>query len=487
MATKAGKRALVKKTTKKIAQKTLRGQYHRAVRPKHYSVAKLANIKRRWPAKDLKVIGVTGTNGKTTTAYLIHRMLTEAGYQAGLITTVGYGVGSKIEPQITHMTSPSVETLLDRIIAMKSETGQLDWLVLEVTSQALSQSRIMGVPIDIAVLTNITHEHIDYHLTFRSYLRAKLRLFKLAAKNKSGRQLGIINCDDPNAPWFVDEVPNVMTYSLRTTTEAAVAHPRSLKLTPTGSSFRVKLGDDRYNITCQIPGLFNVANCLAALLVGRAVGLTPKQIETGIAALTGVEGRMTAIDEGQPFAVVVDFAHTPDSFEKLFANLTATPGGRIICLFGSAGRRDRLKRSIQGEIAAHHVDVIVLTEEDDRDEDGQEIMDQIAKGAERVGKTRDKDLFLVGNRREAITLALSLAKPKDTVLLLGKGHEKTIERAGETIDWNEIEVTRKLLRHQLKTRPGRSAGGSVKTGRRPAKTNSGQSAAKTARARSRQT
>lgn len=465
MATKAGKRAAIKKTTKKIAQKTLRGQYHRAVRPKHYGVATLANIKRRWPAKNLKVIGITGTNGKTTTAYLIHRMLTEAGYQAGLITTVGYGVGNRIEPQITHMTSPSVETLLDRIIAMRSETGQLDWLVLEVTSQALSQSRILGVPIDIAVLTNITHEHIDYHLTFRSYLRAKLKLFKLAAKNKSGRQLGIINCDDPNAPWFVDEVPNVMTYSLRTTTEAAVAHPRNLKLTPTGSSFQVKLGDDDYRIKCQLPGLFNVANCLAALLVDRAVGLAPKQVEAGIAALDGVEGRMTTVDEGQPFAVVVDFAHTPDSFEKLFANLTATPGGRIICLFGSAGRRDRLKRPAQGEIAAHHADIIVLTEEDDRDEDGAEIMDQIAKGAERVGKTRDKDLFLIGDRREAIAFALGLARPKDTVLLLGKGHEKTIERADETIDWNEIEVTRRQLR-QLKPKSTRPAKTAARTRRR---------------------
>ena len=463
------KRAIIKKTTKKIAQKTLRGQYHRAVRPKHYTAAALANIKRRWPARDLKVIGVTGTNGKTTTTHLIQRMLTESGYQAGLITSVGYGVGDRIEPQMAHMTLPAIEVLLDRIIDMKTQAGQLDWLVLEVTSQGLSQFRTLGIPIDIAVMTNITHEHIDYHLTFRRYLQSKLRLFKLAAKNKAGRQLGIINSDDSNAPWFIDEVPNVMTYSLRATSEPTVAYPQNLKLTPTGSQFWVKLGDDRYDIKCQLPGLFNVANCLAALLVGRAIGLTPAQVGAGIASLDGVEGRMAAIDEGQKFAVVVDFAHTPDSFEKLFSNLTANPGGRIICLFGSAGRRDRLKRAIQGEIAAQYADTIVLTEEDDRDEDGQEIMDQIAKGAERVGKTHDRDLFLIGDRRKAITFALRQAKPGDTVLLLGKGHEKTIERATETIDWNETEITRQLLRQQLKSSTSRSSAKPPTAKRRPVK------------------
>ena len=444
------KRVAIKKTTKKIAKKALGSQYDRAVKPKHYGAAALANIKRHWPAKDLKVIGITGTNGKTTTAHLVQRMLTEAGQSVGLITTVGYGVGDRIEPQVTHMTSPRIEVLLDRIIAMKTEAGRLDWLVLEVTSQALSQFRILGIPIDIAVMTNVTHEHIDYHLTFRRYLQAKLKLFKLAAKNKSGRQLGIVNYDDSHAPWFIDEVPNVMTYSLKATSESSVAYPQNLKLTSIGSRFKVKLGDDSYNIKCQMPGLFNVANSLAALLVGRAAGLTPKQVEAGIASLTGVEGRMTSIDEGQKFAVVVDFAHTPDSFEKLFANLPTDSAGRVVCLFGSAGRRDRLKRSVQGEIAARYTDTIILTEEDDRDEDGQEIMDQIAKGAERAGKTRDQDLFLINDRKKAIAFALGLAKPKDTVLLLGKGHEKTIERAKETIDWNEAKITRQLLRQQLK-------------------------------------
>ena len=444
------KRANIKKTTKKIAKKALGKQYDRAIIPKHYGVATLANIKRHWPAKNLKVIGITGTNGKTTTAHLIQRMLTEAGQSAGIITTVGYGVGNRIEPQVTHMTSPRIEVVLDRIIAMKEQAGQLDWLVLEVTSQALSQFRVLGIPIDIAVMTNITHEHIDYHLTFRRYLQAKLKLFKLAAKNKSGRQLGIINYDDNHAPWFIDEVPNIMTYSLKATSEPSVAYPQNLKLTSRGSRFQVKISNDNYNIQCCLPGLFNVANCLAALLVGRAVGLTKAQIETGLASLTGVEGRMTALDEGQSFAVVVDFAHTPDSFEKLFANLSTNASGRTICLFGSAGRRDKLKRAVQGEIAGRHADIIVLTEEDDRDEDGAEILNQIAKGAEKVGKIRDKDLFLIANRKQAITFALELAKSKDTVLLLGKGHEKTIERAHETIDWNEIKITRQLLRRQLK-------------------------------------
>ena len=434
----------MKRVVKQIAKKALGGGYDKVVIPKHYGVAVAANLKRRFPARGLQVVGVTGTNGKTTTAHLIHSMLAQAGYKTGLMTTVAYGLNDQIKPQIAHMTSQSIQLTLERLIEMKQQG--MDWLVLEVTSQALSQFRILGIPIEIAVMTNVTHEHLDYHGTFENYLRAKLRLFKLANRHKAGRRLGVINADDDNAALFADAIANVAAYSLDQNSGPNVASPSKLRLTPQASQYSLKLGADSYQIKCYLPGSFNVANSLAAVLVGRAIGLSQKQVETGIAALKEVEGRMTSIDQGQKFAVIVDFAHTPDSFQKLFKDIRPIVKGQLISVFGSAGRRDVLKRAIQGEIAAEYSDVLVLTEEDDRDVDGQEILAQIAKGAEKAGKIVDQNVFLVPKRDQAIKQALSLAKAGDTVLLLGKGHEKTIERADGEHPWDEIGLTRSLLK-----------------------------------------
>jgi UDP-N-acetylmuramoyl-L-alanyl-D-glutamate--2,6-diaminopimelate ligase len=197
--------------------------------------------------------------------------------------------------------------------------------------------------------------------------------------------------------------------------------------------------------------MFNVYNSLAAIGVGVLLGLNNNQIEQGIEALKSVEGRMTTIDEGQNFSVVVDYAHTPDSFEKLLSELRPVVKGKLIIMFGSAGRRDEAKRSIQGEIAGKYGDLIVLTEEDDRDVDGNEILTQIAQGAEKSGKQLNKDLFLILDRNKAISQSLKLAKnTDDMVLLLGKGHEKTIERADGEHPWNEIEVAHEQLRKTLK-------------------------------------
>jgi UDP-N-acetylmuramoyl-L-alanyl-D-glutamate--2,6-diaminopimelate ligase len=193
-----------------------------------------------------------------------------------------------------------------------------------------------------------------------------------------------------------------------------------------------------------------VANALAATGAGIAVGLSGEQIQQGIAALTRVEGRMDPIDEGQDFSVIVDFAHTPDSFEKLFKDLRPVVKGKLICMFGSAGRRDEAKRAIQGELAGRYCDEVVVTEEDDRDVDGLAIMDQIAEGAELAGKVRDLNLFLVHDRTEAINFAIKRASgPDDTVLILGKGHEKTIERADGEHPWDEIGTAHQAVKAQL--------------------------------------
>jgi UDP-N-acetylmuramoyl-L-alanyl-D-glutamate--2,6-diaminopimelate ligase len=390
----------------------------------HLAEAVVYNVINGFPGRGLKVIGVTGTNGKTSTSFIIHSMLLEAGYKVGLMTTVAYGTGSHIRPQVEHMTSVDVPTLMKRLKQMKREGAE--WLVLETTSHALTQNRNWGIPYSIAVMTNVTHEHLDYHGTFENYRDAKRKLFKLANKNKKGMRTGIINAEDESAELFAKDVKNSMLYGI----DGGDIRAEQVKLAPSGVQYQVNNGGQSLEISCKLPGRFNVSNSLAAVCVGLKLGLSKEQIEKGIAALEGVEGRMTRIDEGQDFDLIVDYAHTPDSFEKLLADLKPVVKGKLIVMFGSAGRRDEGKRAVQGGIAGRYADVVVVTEEDDRDIDGQEIMDQIAAGAEKSGKVRDNDLFQVHDRTEAIKFAVNRAGAGDTVLLLGKGHEKDILRNG---------------------------------------------------------
>lgn len=405
----------------------------------HLIEAVLYNVLYGFPARNMKVIGITGTNGKTTTTYMAHRMLVEAGIKTGMMSTVAYGVNDDIRLQTYHMTNVPIPALMKRLKWMKQQG--IEWLVLETTSHALAQNRVWGVPFSVAVMTNVTHEHLDYHGTFESYRDAKRKLFKIVNANKKGLRIGIVNTDDESARLFSSDVLYPVGYGMKS------GHVRAedVRLTPAGSQYKAVSDDETYDIQCHIPGSFNVSNSLAVVALGRALGLSKQQIEQGIAALETVEGRMTRVQEGQNFDVIVDFAHTPDSFEKLFKDIRPVVDGKLIALFGSAGRRDEAKRAVQGEIAGTYADEVIVTEEDDRDVDGMEIMDQIAAGAEKAGKVRDKNLFLVHDRTEAIQFAIGRAKKGDTVLLLGKGHEKTIERANGEHDWDEVGTVRSAL------------------------------------------
>lgn len=452
-------------SARKIVKKLIPTGLFTAIEPTgHLVEAFIVNTLSGFPGKGLKVIGVTGTNGKTTTAFMIHRMLQDAGYNTAIMTTVAWGIGDDIEYQIQHYTNVPIRQLMTRLKKLKA--AKIDYLVLEITSQALAQNRAWGVPFSIAVMTNVTHEHLDYHKTFERYRDAKRKLFKLADKNKDGMQVGIINAEDPSAELFAKDITNPITYGL----EKGDLRAKDVRLTSEGSTYTAVAGDDEYKIVCNIPGSFNVSNSLAAVAVGGALGLTQEEIEQGIAALKGVEGRMTTIDEGQNFSVIVDYAHTPDSFEKLLKDLRPVVKGKLVCMFGSAGRRDEAKRAVQGELAGRYCDEVVITEEDDRDLDGQEIMDQIAVGVEKAGKIRDMNLFLVHDRTEAINFAIKRARKEgDTVVLLGKGHEKTIERNGPkaaelrhlpqddsnrqrviTDDWDEIATAHSAVKNHKK-------------------------------------
>src|SRR5680860_773510 len=425
---------------RKIVKKLIPTKLFRKVEPfGHLIESVVANVRYGFPSRGFHVIGVTGTNGKTTTTFLIHKMLQKAGFKVGMLSTVAYGIGDDIKSQMEHITTAQAGVLQKRLSDFKR--AGVEWLVLETSSHSLAQYRTWGVPYEIAVMTNVTKDHLDYHGDFDSYLEAKRRLFTIAAKH--GRKFGVVNADDPNAKEFIDSTPRSITYGVKNGELRAT----NIKLAADHSTFQANVGADQYDIRINIPGDFNVSNCLAAIAVGRELGLTKDQIEQGIAALKGVEGRMTVIDEGQKFKVIVDFASTPDAFMMSLGNLRPVTKGKLISVFGSAGRRDEAKRSIQGEIAGRFSDEVILTEEDDRDLDGNQILEQIAEGAAKAGKIKDKDMFLILDRESAIKFALGRAKTADdTVVLLGKGHEKTIERADGEHPWNEIEITKKLIK-----------------------------------------
>lgn len=418
----------------------------RAIEPTGHLVEAVAmNVRYGFPARRMRVIGVTGTNGKTTTTFYIQRMLHEAGIKAALTSTVAYGVGDDIKTQREHITTAKASVLQSRLRSFANQG--VEWVVVEASSHGLAQHRTWGVPFEVAVLTNITHDHLEYHGTFERYREAKRRLFRIA--NKHGMKFGVVNADDPSAAVFVKTVENSTTYGI----QQGNLRAKDIQLTSTGSTYTAVIGDDSYAIRTNIPGEFNVSNSLAAVAVGRQLGLTKEQIEKGIAALESVEGRMNAINEGQPFHVLVDFASTPDGFEKFFSSVRPLVKGKLIATFGSAGRRDETKRAEQGKIAGTYADVVIATEEDDRDEDGAHILRQIAEGATEAGKIEGETLFLVPNREDAIGFALTQANsPDDMVVFLGKGHEKTIERADGEYPWNESEAVRSALQELIKNK-----------------------------------
>ncbi|MCA9308854.1 UDP-N-acetylmuramyl-tripeptide synthetase, partial [Candidatus Saccharibacteria bacterium] len=297
-----------------------------------------------FPARGLRVIGVTGTDGKTTTSTLIAQMLRHSGKKVAMLTTISLdlGDGNGPQPNSTRLTTMGSRQLVSKLKQVRASGAE--WLVLEVTSHALAQNRVWGIPFTIAAMTNIKHEHLDYHKTFENYRDAKKRLFTLTGKNKRGVGVGVINQEDPSASLFAAEVPNSILYGTKTGDLVA----KNIKQTASGSTYSVKTDDATYKITCNLPGGFNVYNSLAALGVGRAAGLSQSEIEQGVSSLQSVEGRMARIDEGQDFEVIIDYAHTPDSFQKIFDEIKPTVRGKLVVVFGSAGRRDEAKRAEQG-------------------------------------------------------------------------------------------------------------------------------------------
>jgi UDP-N-acetylmuramoyl-L-alanyl-D-glutamate--2,6-diaminopimelate ligase len=404
----------------------------------HLLESVLFNVINGFPARGFKVIGITGTNGKTTTAFLVHKMLHEAGYEVGLMTTVAYGAGDSLKAQTYHMTNVPVPEMMRRFKELKR--AGVEWLVMETTSQALAQNRLWGVPFHLAAVTNISQDHLDYHKTMDNYIDAKVKLFRLANRNKSGLRTGIVNADDPTAGRFTEAIQTAVTYGIN----KGELRAKGVKLTASGVKYQAVIDGDSYEINCRLPGKFNVYNSLAAVGIGRVLGLDRPAIEKGIATLEGVEGRMTNINAGQDFNVIVDFAHSPDALKNVLNASAELTAGKVILVFGATGDRDRAKRPIMGETAAAHADQIFLTDDETYTEDPQTIIEAVYKGIETAGG--QAKTTIIGDRLKAIKAAFAAAKPGDTVILAGIGHETTRNMGGTEEPWNEIEIAGRLLK-----------------------------------------
>jgi len=385
----------------------------------------------QFPGKKLTVIGVTGTSGKTTTAHMLYEVLKASRVKVSLISTISAIINEKSIDTGFHVTTPSPWTLQKLI--RDAQKGGSQYLILEVTSHALDQYRVWGTSIDIAIITNITHEHLDYHKTFENYRNTKARILK-------GTKCSILNYEDPAFSFLKKNSSGmVITYGL--SSEADVS-PKNVSMS---------LG---------LPGIFNYLNALSALAVGRYLGLSNETSAKALEKFSLLEGRMEEIANHKNIRIIIDFAHKPDALEQVLKTARTMTKKNVIVMFGCAGLRDRLKRPMMGEIASRLANYAVFTAEDPRSEDVRDIINQIAKGALTTGlmsecKKSKRYSLILGNqklfwkipdRQEAINFILrTLAKPGDVVLLCGKGHERSMCYGKKEYPWNEHKAVQKAL------------------------------------------
>jgi UDP-N-acetylmuramoyl-L-alanyl-D-glutamate--2,6-diaminopimelate ligase len=382
-----------------------------------------------FPARQLTLVGVTGTDGKTTTVNLIHALLSAAGHPTGMISTVNARIGDRSSSTGLHVTTPPANEV-QRYLAEMVE-AETTHAVLEVTSHGLAQHRLAGCNFDVAVVTNVTHEHLDYHGSMEAYLDAKARLFRnLAAHERKGDQpkVAVLNADDPVSFDYLRAIPVDRRYSYGVENDSAAVWARDVGHDAAGLTFTLTSPWGEAALRTPLVGLYNVHNALAAVTAALALGVPLATIRATLAEFGGVPGRMERIDAGQRFTAIVDFAHTPNALQRALetAQDLVDGRGRVIVVFGSAGLRDREKRRLMGEVAAAHADLTVITAEDPRTEPLGEIMAAIAAPLCEAGRREGVDFWRVADRGEALRQAVALARPGDVVLACGKGHEQSM-------------------------------------------------------------
>jgi len=396
-----------------------------------------------YPARQMTVIGVTGTDGKTTTCNLIFHILKAAGLRVGMISTVNAVIGDETLDTGFHVTTPdapAVQEYLARMVA-----AGLTHVILEATSHGLAQGRVEACEFDLAVVTNITHEHLDYHGSYEAYRAAKGRLFTCLAEppeNPFAPPRGAVLNRDDSSYAYLDGLTNLIRLSYGLSADAQVT-AEEVTWSVDGARFTI-VGLDRYQVPFCFPiftrlaGGFNVANCLASIALTRGLmGVEAAAVQRGIAELAGVPGRMQRIDLGQPFTTIVDFAHTPNALRRALEAARQMTAGRVIAVFGSAGLRDRQKRRMMAETSAELADLTVLTAEDPRTESLDAILSEMSVGMESRGGRRNRTYWSIPDRGAAIRFALLLAHPGDLVIVCGKGHEQSMCFGETEYPWDD--------------------------------------------------
>jgi UDP-N-acetylmuramoyl-L-alanyl-D-glutamate--2,6-diaminopimelate ligase len=401
----------------------------------HLGQAILANIIYGFPSRKLKIIGVTGTDGKTTTSSLIYHILNKAGYRAALITSLGATINNKSSDIGFHVTTPGRFALQSYL--KRSRKEGVEYVVLEITSHALDQHRAFGIPFEVGVLTNVSNEHLDYHKTYEKYVAAKLKLLKKA-------KIAVVNKDDKSYAFVKKELKNkkVITYGLKNDSQ----------VNPHTFLFKTKL-----------LGRFNTYNCLAAISALRQLHISDDEIKKGIGSFSPPTGRQEIVFNKE-FVVINDFAHTPNSFQSVLPEIKKITKRKLIHVFGAAGKRDKYKRPEMGKISADYSDIIILTAEDPRNETVDEINQQIISGVKdhhfgiiHYDALDKKHVFLdeknkyivsIPDRKEAISFAVSIAKKGDTILMTGKGHEKSINYGKGEEPWDENKIALDAIRNK---------------------------------------
>ena len=398
-----------------------------------------------YPSRDMTVVGVTGTDGKSTTVSLIRQILGCIGISAGSISTVDFNIGERSGSNYLRQSTPEAPQVHGLLRAMNN-AGQTHGIV-EATSHGLSSknSRLADVEFDAAVFTNVTSEHLEFHGSLENYRADKANLFRMIAESKNRDAFGVINGDDPHSDLFFEaagEKP-VFTYSLKYPDADLFAS--NLKAGPGGTRFTLFTPMGKTETRISLPGIYNIENVLAALCT--AAELQDEyaiDLAQYLPELKGVKGRMEPVSGDMSFSVMVDYAHSPGSFKKILPFLKSLAEGRLIVIFGSGGERDLEKRPKQGALAAEYADLVFLADEDPRGEHPMSILEDIAAGA--PGMVRNENIFLIPDRREALREAFKKARAGDLVAVLGKGHESSIIYADGPVEWDEAEACREALK-----------------------------------------
>ena len=427
------------KTARKVLPKSALVGLEKSYRK---SRAKIISARYGNPARDLSVIAVTGTNGKTTTVNFLNEILKEAGYRTAMFSTANIEIAGEQTVNDTNSTTATVARL--QKFFRDAKKADVEFALIEATSHALDQYKFEGVPIEMAIMTNLTQDHLDYHKTMENYAAAKAKLFEM------NPNLVVLNADDE---WF-DYFNNFATESQKITYgegESADVKIEKFKLYKKGSEANLRIDNNvELEIATNLPGEFNIYNMTAAAAGAYLLGISLKDIQEGIANLEGVSGRFEYATPGLPFDTIVDYAHTPDALEKLLKSAKEISKNRTILVFGACGDRDREKRPIMGKIAQDLADRIIITDEENYTEDATQIREEIISGISKKNEKLPANIQEIPDRKEAIRKALQIAGKGDIVLITGLGHEVYRVIDGEKTPWNDTQIVREIAQEIFK-------------------------------------